>query len=125
MKPNQRIKVKLGKLPKPSKTATSLSKTLTHSEQIKDVVVECAEELSSVNIALEQEFADQEQPAGVEKALEISGEIEIKVQDAAEQLAAVNIALEDEIEERERLEHQLVSVKAQEESARHAAFHDP
>ena len=125
MKPNQRIKVKLGKLPKPSKTATSLSKTLTHSEQIKDVVVECAEELSSVNIALEQELADQEQPAGVEKALEISGEIEIKVQDAAEQLAAVNIALEDEIEERERLEHQLVSVKAQEESARHAAFHDP
>ena len=125
MKPNQRIKVKLGKLPKPSKTATSLSKTLTHSEQIKDVVVECAEELSSVNIALEQEFADQEQPAGVEKALEISGEIEIKVQDAAEQLAAVNIALEDEIEERERLERQLVSVKAQEESARHAAFHDP
>ena len=91
MKPNQRIKVKLGKLPKPSKTATSLSKTLTHSEQIKDVVVEYAEELSSVNIALEQEFADQEQPAGVEKALEISGEIEIKVQDAAEQLAAVII----------------------------------
>ena len=125
MKSNKSVRVKLGQLPKPSKVVTSLSKTLVHSEQIKDVVAECAEELSSANVALKQELADQGQSSGVEKALEVSREVEIKVQDAVKQLAAVNNALVGEIVERKRLEHQLVSVKVQEESARHAAFHDP
>ena len=125
MKSKQNGQVKLGQLTKQSKNSPSLPNTLAHSEQIKDVVVECAEELSCVNIALKQVRADQDQPAEVEKALEKSGEVEMKVLDVAEQLTVVNNALEEEIIERERLEHQLVSVRAQEESARHAAFHDP
>jgi diguanylate cyclase (GGDEF)-like protein len=47
------------------------------------------------------------------------------VQEAAEQLSIVNQALEHEVKEREGLEHQLVSVKEQEASARYEAFHDP
>ncbi|CAG9933073.1 GGDEF domain-containing protein [Candidatus Nitrotoga arctica] len=125
MKFNKNVQVKLGQLLKPSKVVTSLSKTLVHSEQIKDVVAGCAEELSSANVALKQELADQDQSLGVEKALEISEEVEIKVLDAVKQLTAVNNALVGEIVERERLEHQLASVKVQEQSARHAAFHDP
>ncbi len=105
-------------------TASSLEKTLAHSEEIKGIVEECAEKLSSANIALKQELANQDPPAKVEKALETNEEVEIKVHSAAEQLAVVNNALEDELIERARLEHQLISIKAQEESARHAAFHD-
>lgn len=110
---------------KKTKTSSSLAKTLAHSEEIKGVVKECAEKLSGVNVAIKKELADHDPPAGVEEAIEISEEVEIKVQDAAEQLAVVNKALKDEILERTRLETQLISVKAQEESARHSAFHDP
>lgn len=125
MKSNKSNPVKRGEVTRRSKILPSLPNTLAHSEQIKDVVVECAEELSFVNIALKQVLVDQDQPAEVEKAVEKSGEVEMKVLNVAEQLTVVNNALEEEIVERERLEHQLVSVKAQEESARHAAFHDP
>lgn len=125
MKSNKNDQVKFGQLTKKSKIFPSLPDTLAHSEQIKVAVVECAEELSGVNVALKQVLAEQDQPIEVEKALEKSGEVEIKVLDVAEQLTVVNNALEDEIIEREKLEHQLISVKAQEESARHAAFHDP
>jgi diguanylate cyclase (GGDEF)-like protein len=125
MKSKQKDQVKLRQLTKQSKISPTLPNTLAHSEQIKDVVVECAEELSYVNTALEQVLVDQDHPAEVEKVLEKNGEVEMKVLDVAEQLTVVNNALEEEIIERERLEHQLASVRAQEESARHAAFHDP
>ncbi|MFA6179114.1 MAG: GGDEF domain-containing protein [Candidatus Methylopumilus sp.] len=110
---------------KPVATTTSLSEVLGHSEQIKAVVEECADELSSVNVVLKEGFADIDQQPEVEDAIEKSGEIEDKVQEAAEQLSVVNQALEHELREREMLEHQLVAVREQEESARHAAFHDP
>lgn len=110
---------------KTTKTASSLAKTLAHSEEIKGIVEECAEKLSSANIALKQELASLDPPAEVEKALKTTEEVEIGVHSAAEQLATVNNALEGELIERARLEHQLISVKSQEEAARHAAFHDP
>jgi diguanylate cyclase len=109
----------------PTNTTVSLSKVLNHSETIKDTVAECVEELSSVNLVLNQEFANQETNIELENALEKSDAVKDKVEDVAEQLTIVNEALADEIIERERLEHQLVSVMAQEESARHDAFHDP
>ncbi|MDO9447311.1 MAG: GGDEF domain-containing protein, partial [Candidatus Nitrotoga sp.] len=125
MKSNKNDQAKFGQLTKKSKILPSLPDTLAHSEQIKVAVVECADELSGVNIALKPVLAEQEQPVEVEKALEKSEEVELKVLDVAEQLTVVNNALEEEILERERLEHQLILVKAQEQSARHAAFHDP
>jgi diguanylate cyclase (GGDEF)-like protein len=92
---------------------------------VKDVVEECAEELSTVNSTLKEEFGEAAPSPGIEHALHKTETIESKVQEAAEELSTVNQALEEEVRERERLEHQLASVKDQEEAARHAAFHDP
>lgn len=105
-------------------TINSLSEVLNQSELIKDTVAECVQELSSVNIVLNQEFANQDPNLELENALEKSDAVKDKVEDVAEQLTIVNEALADEIIERERLEHQLISVMAQEESARYDAFHD-
>jgi len=110
---------------KPGKKASKLSKALGQSEQIKEVVEECAKELSSVNHVLQENLAGQDHPPEVEHAIGKSGEVENKVQEAAEELSHLNKALQHEVSEREVLEHQLTSVREQEETARHAAFHDP
>lgn len=111
-------------MPKDAKAARSLTKVLGQSEHIKDLVAECAEELSSVNVALKQELAHRDPQPGVEHALEKSEAVENKVQVASDELSVVNLALEYEVRERHLLEHQLAAVTEQEESARHAAFHD-
>lgn len=113
------------KLPKGTKPTKSLTKVLVQSERVKDMVEECAEELSSVNIVLKQELADQDLLPELEKALEKGESVESKVQEAADELSVMNDALEHEINERHLLEHQLAAAKEQEEAARHAAFHDP
>lgn len=105
--------------------AESLTRALGQNEHVKDVVEECAEELSTVNSTLKEEFGEAAPSPGIEGALHKSETIENKVQEAIEELATVNQALEEEVRERERLEHQLAAVKKEEEAARHAAFHDP
>jgi diguanylate cyclase (GGDEF)-like protein len=105
--------------------AHPLTRALDQSERIKDVVEECAVELSTVNSTFKDEFRNVDPSPGVESALQKTETIENKVQECAEELTAVNQALEEEVGERERLEHQLIAVQEQEEAARHAAFHDP
>lgn len=90
-------KHKHSKLTKPPSTTISLSKVLNQSELIKDSVTECVEELSSVNIVLNQEFANQEPNLELENALEKSDAVKDKVEDVAEQLTIVNEALADEM----------------------------
>ena len=104
--------------------ARSLTEVLGQSEHVKDLVEECAAELSSVNTALKQELAEGDPLPGVEHALEKSEAVEDKVQDASEKLAVVNQGLEDEVTERLKLESQLVAVTEQGDADRHAAFHD-
>ena len=113
------------KLPECGNSIKSLAKVLDQSEHIKDMVEECADELSSVNTILQQELADADTLSHVGNALAKSGNVKVKVQEAAEELSVVNRALEHEIRERQMLENQLAAVKEQEEAARHAAFHDP
>lgn len=110
---------------KPPNTDNSLSKVLGQSEQVKGVVDECAEELSSVNVVLKDSLSIQDQKAEIANALEKSQRVESKVHEASNQLLEVNKSLEHEVRERQGLEHQLATVKKQEESARHDAFHDP
>jgi diguanylate cyclase (GGDEF)-like protein len=112
-------------LPKGTNPAKSLTKVLGHSEHVKDLVDECAEELSSVNVALKQELVDQDPLPGVANAIEKNEGVEDKVQEASEELSVVNRGLEDEVTERHTLEHQLAAATEQEKEARHAAFHDP
>lgn len=113
------------KLPKSGNSVKSLTQVLDQSEHIKDMVEECADELSSVNTVLQQELAGADTLPHVGNALAKSGSVEAKVQEAAHELSVVNRALEHEVRERQMLENQLVAVKEQEEAARHAAFHDP
>ncbi len=106
------------------KTTKSLSKVLKQSEQVKDAVKECADDLSTVNIILKQELAIENPLPTVKNAIQKNETVEDKVQDAVEQLSLVNQALKLEIKEREILEEQLVLVQAQEEAFSHAALHD-
>ncbi len=111
--------------PETHAAAKSLTRVLDKSERIRNIVEECAEELSSVNSVLKEELSDRASQPSVESALQKSGTIESKVQDCAEELTTVNRALVEEVRERQVLEHELSAAKEQEEAARHASFHDP
>lgn len=105
--------------------AKTLNKALEQNKQAKHLVVECAEELSSVNTVLNDELAGEQQPPIIEEALEKSAAIECKVQTVGEQLAVVNHALHVEVNSRQRLEQRLATVTHDKEVADHAALHDP
>src|SRR5688572_30077064 len=118
--------------------AAPLVKALTQSEQVKEKVEECAQELSSVNEVLKHEIAEHLPLEQVEQALQQSEEVEAKVQECADDLSLVNQALADEIRERKKLERKLAESKSdladtkaelsdtqvQEKRARHLALHD-
>ncbi|MBK8579618.1 MAG: GGDEF domain-containing protein [Candidatus Accumulibacter sp.] len=104
--------------------AKALTRVLGQSEHVKLLVEECADELSSVNLALKEEVAGQHQLSGIEEALEKTEAIEGKVLEAADKLSVVNQALEVEVEARHVLEERLAELTQEEEAARHAAFHD-
>lgn len=112
------------KAPKDPNPSRSLNKVLDQSEHIKDLVVEAAAELSSVNTVLKQELTEQTPLPGVENAIEKSEAVEVKVQDASEKLSLVNLALKTEVKKRHVLEEQLAAVTEQGEADHHAAFHD-
>ena len=80
-------------LPQAGNPAKSLTKVLGQNEHVKDLVEECAEELSAVNSVLKQELAESDPQPGVEHALEKSEAIENKVQEASAKLSVVNQAL--------------------------------
>jgi diguanylate cyclase (GGDEF)-like protein len=111
-------------LPTGTEPARSLTEVLEQSRHVKDLVKECVEELSSVNVVLKQQLADQDPLPGVENALEKSEAVENKVQQASEELSVVNRALEIEVRARDMVDHQLAAAIEQEEGARYAAFHD-
>ena len=71
----------------------SLTHTLGKNERVKDLVAECADDLSTVNAGLKEELVSGEKTPGVENALEKSKLVESKVQIASEALAEVNLAL--------------------------------
>ena len=59
-------------LPISGNPTKSLNNVLDQSEQVKDLVEECAEELVSVNTTLKQELVGQSPSAEVAEALEQS-----------------------------------------------------
>ena len=64
--------------------AKALTQVLGQSEQVKLLVEECADELSSANRALKEEVAGQKQLSGIDDALEKTEAIEGKVLEAAD-----------------------------------------
>ena len=111
---------------------------LNQSEQVKDKVEECAQELSSINEVLQQEVTEHLPLEQVEQALHQSEAVENKVQECADDLSLVNQALGREIRQRKKLERALADGKVeladaraelsdtqvQEREARHLALHD-
>ena len=118
-------KAKAAPLSKSPPPANSLTQVLGQSERIKDVVEECADDLSSVNAGLKRELLDGGISPGVENALEESEAVEGKVQDASQALSLVNTALKDEVQERTILQEKLAVAVKQGDEARHASLHDP
>lgn len=121
MQKNGRI-AQLLKSPRP---ATSLTRVLGQSERVKDIVEECADDLSSVNAKLKGELLDGEVSPGIEKALEKSEAVEDKVQSASAELSLVNLALKEEVQERTILQERLDAEIKQGDETRHASLHDP
>ncbi len=109
---------------KSPRSPNSLTQVLGQSKRVKDIVEECADDLSSVNAGLKRELQDGDVSPGVENALEKSEAVESKVQDASEELSLVNRALKEEVNERHVLEAQLATVTKQGDEARHASLHD-
>jgi len=119
-------------------SAPALVTALNQSEQVKDKVEECAQELSTINNVLKQEAHHHLPLEQVQQALHQSEEVEIKVQECADDLAVVNQVLTEEIRERKKLERKLAEHKieladtqaelseaqVQEKHARHLALHD-
>jgi diguanylate cyclase len=115
-----------------------LATALQQSEQIKDKIEECAQELSSINQVLKEEITEHLPLEQIEQALQKSEEVEDKVQESADELSLVNQALGEEIRERRKLERKLAvsqieladtqaelsDTRVQEKQARHLAFHD-
>ena len=102
---------------KSPQSVNSLTEVLDQSERVKDIVEECADDLSSVNAGLKRELQDGEVSPGVENALEKSEAVEIKVQDASEALSLVNEALNEQVNERHVLEAQLATATQQGDEA--------
>ena len=101
-----------------------LTKALGQSEEVKDLVEEAAEELSSISAVLRHEVADLGAAPAVGEALAKTETVEDKVQVAADKLSTVNLALKVEVRERQLLEFRLAAVTEKAEASRNAAFHD-
>ena len=107
-----------------SQRANSLTHVLGKSERVKDIVEECADDLSSVNSGLKRELADGDISPVVENALKKNEAVEGKVQNASEELLLVTTALKEEVQERTILQEKLVAEIKQGNEARHASLHD-
>ena len=105
--------------PPSKKQVWALSNALVQSEEVKNMVVEAADDLALVNAVLRQEVAGQGAPPGVEEALEQAEIIEEKVHVAAEKLSEVNLALKQEVRERHVLEFRLAAVTERAEAIPH------
>jgi diguanylate cyclase len=119
MKPDQASELK-----KNARRAGELARVLEQNTQAKDLVEECAEDLSSINLSIKQELDPVDSSPAVVSALKKNATVEIKVQEASEKLSTVNRSLAGQVRDRSLLEHQFAAVVEQEESARHAALHD-
>jgi diguanylate cyclase (GGDEF)-like protein len=97
---------------------------LGHSEQLKSLVEECAEDLVSVNGAMSSVLAAHDAPPGLADALGQSAALAAKVQAVSVALGVVNRALEEEIRDRSMVDLQFAAAEEQGSSARHAALHD-
>ncbi|MES2529663.1 MAG: hypothetical protein V4636_01405 [Pseudomonadota bacterium] len=78
----------------------NLNHALEKNAKVADEIQRAAQDLSIVNIVLEQELPDEIQVGDVAQALAHTSDLEEKLAKSAETLAKVNAALATEIEKR-------------------------
>jgi diguanylate cyclase (GGDEF)-like protein len=101
-----------------------LARVVGQGRRVQGLMLECAEDLSSVNSVLRNELTEQKPLPEVEQALEMSEVVEDMVQEASGELSSMNRALRIEIRERRSLESRLEAASDQGEADRHASLHD-
>lgn len=106
------------------KRVGSLAQVLGQTEHIHVLIKQSAEELSSVNIDIEQALANSDPLPGVKSAVDKNAAAIRQLQDASEKLMAVNQALQIEIRDRTMVDHQFAAAVEQEKGSRRAALHD-
>ena len=108
----------------PNLPAKFLTRVLGHSEHIRELISQSAEELSSANLSILRGLADSGHLPEVAGAIDHSDAVTRKLRDASAELMAVNQALRIEIRDRAMVDHQLAAALEQEEGSRNAALHD-
>ncbi len=101
-----------------------LTAVLGENVQIHELIRECAEDLSALNIAFERDLAGRDALQAENGAIVMHERVARKLMEASERLAAVNQALLIEIRDRTLVDHQLAAAMEQEEGSRNAALHD-
>lgn len=92
----------------PSDVPTLLEKALEKSQDVKEKMVDCVAELSTVNEAVKQEMAAGITLRQAGKALAQSESVEQKVQECADELHEVNQNLAEGIGDRDALKRELI-----------------
>jgi diguanylate cyclase (GGDEF)-like protein len=101
-----------------------LEKALEKSQEVKDKVEKCANELSTVNETVKKEMAAGITLHQAEKALAQSESVEDKVHECAGELTEVNTVLAQEIDDRNKLKRELIET-LQELSPTQKVLSDP
>jgi diguanylate cyclase len=94
-------------LPTSAATPALLEKALEKSQDVKEKMVDCVAELSTVNEAVKQEMVVGITLQQAKKALAQSESVEEKVQECADELHEVNEVLAQEIGDRDELHGEL------------------
>lgn len=89
----------------------SIDRLLEQSEDVKELIEQCATDLSLVNSDIAEGLKGQESMPGVESALSKNVEIQDSVQDASEKLAVVTAGLLNQARDRQLLDHQLAAAQ--------------
>ncbi len=112
------------KLPAESERATALAHVLEQNTTIKELVQECAGELSEVNCNMKLALDRPDPLPRVKNALLRNENVEEMVNGVSRKLVAVNDAIRGQVRDRRLLDHQFAAAVEQEEAARHESLHD-
>lgn len=104
--------------------AESLRRALGHSEHLKALVEECAEDLASVNGAMSDALTAHDALPGLAGVLGKSAALETKVRAVSVAVSVLKQALETEIRGRSLVDLRIAAAEEQEQAGRHAALHD-
>jgi diguanylate cyclase (GGDEF)-like protein len=112
------------KLHADSERATALAHVLEQNTTVKELMQECAGELSEVNSNMKLALDRPDPLPRVKNALLRNENVEALVNGVSRKLEAVNEAIKSQVRDRRLLDHQFAAAIEQEGAARKEALHD-